>query len=433
MLQCNKCNFVARLLLYMVMPVAAFQLAALPAIAEAPEDVGSVRWPGADAVTGRIADYAALKGLAADFPDSASVRLRLINAQIGADDFAAAASTIAQLYERGYRLSPASEQQVIELAGADAHERLAQLFGHDSQPVGESIVFTTIPSAALLVESLAYDPKHGMLYATTVISHALYAADGDGAWHPVPLGDAAALTGIVRDPATGLIWVASGDPGLGSEPVAGFRGLIGYDPVAGEVVRRVAAPSGSNPSDLTIGPDGTLYVSDPLSGVIYRAFPDAKALDPLVDPGTFHSPQGLAVGQGGQVLYVSDYRYGLATIDLANGAVHRLGSTGSLFLDGIDGLWLDGDALIAVQNGSRPMRILRLALSPGGQSIAAENVLEQANPAWSEPLGGTITGGLLLYIGNGQWDRFGEGGAPDPDNPPGPTQIRALHLSRGEP
>jgi len=30
--------------------------------------------------------------------------------------------------------------------------------------------------------------------------------------------------------------------------------------------------------------------------------------------------------------------------------------------------------------------------------------------------------------GNGHRDRFGAGGAPDPGNPPGPTQIRLLSL-----
>ncbi|MXO59566.1 hypothetical protein GRI89_08430 [Altererythrobacter salegens] len=387
-------------------------------------------WAGADAETGQIADIAGLVRLAARFPDSGSVALRLLNAQLAAGEMTAALQKIVVLYSRGYRLSAASEERLLDMADADQAAWLGSLFGRERQSIEASTVFATIPANALLVESLAQDPQSGALYATSVVSHDLFVSVGGGEWRALGLRDAAALTGIVRDPRNGMIWVSSGDPGLGSEPLPGFRGLIGYNPAKGAIVRRIAAPEGSNPSDLAIAPDGTLYVSDGLAGVIYRAAPGAESLEVAVPVGTFRSPQGLAVVRGGKRLYVCDYRYGLAWVDVPSGKVNRLSGPGLQYLDGIDGLWLHGDALIAVQNGNRPMRIVRLVLSSDGKSIESARVLEQANPAWTEPLGGTLVGDQLLYIGNGQWNRFGEGGAPDPDNPPGPTQIRALPLGK---
>ena len=180
-------------------------------------------------------------------------------------------------------------------------------------------------------------------------------------------------------------------------------------------------------SDLALGPDGTVYASDPIGGGIYRARPEAAAMSVLVAPGTLRSPQGLAVSADGQRLYVSDYRYGLAVIDLASGAVSRLASDVAVALDGVDGLWRHEDELIAVQNGTTPMRIIALRLSADGLRISGLRVLEQAHPEWTEPLGGNIAGVSLYYVGNGQWDRFDKG-VPKPDLPMVPTAIRRLKL-----
>lgn len=385
-------------------------------------------WSRVDADAGRISDIAGLQALAEAFPDSGSVQLRLLNAYLAADDLERGYDAIATLTARGYALSAGARAQLLDIYDGIEREKLAGIFREAARGGGASEPFATIPAAAKLVESLAYDPQAEVLYATTVISRALFARGADGQWRALDIPGAAALTGVVRDPDTGFVWVASGDPGLGSEPVPGFRGLIAYDPFRGSVARRIAAPVASNPSDLTLGPGGTLYVSDPLSGAIYRATRDAEALDLLVPPGTFRSPQGLAVDTAGRFLYASDYRYGLALVDLRSGRVDRLPAESGIYLDGIDGLWRRGDELVAVQNGSSPMRILRLALSGDGRAIRAVSTLEQTNPAWTEPLGGTVDGDRLLYVANGQWDRFIEGGAPDPDNLPGSTEVRALPL-----
>ena len=147
----------------------------------------------------------------------------------------------------------------------------------------------------------------------------------------------------------------------------------------------------------------------------------------LVAPGTLRSPQGLVVSADGQRLYASDYRYCLAVVDLASGAVSRLASDLAVALDGIDGLWRHGEELIAVQNGTSPMRIIALRLSHDGMRIVGHRTLEQAHPDWSEPLGGSIAAGAIYYVGNGQWERFDKG-ALKPDLAALPTQIRRLPL-----
>jgi hypothetical protein len=97
-------------------------------------------------------------------------------------------------------------------------------------------------------------------------------------------------------------------------------------------------------------------------------------------------------------------------------------------LDGIDGMWRHGDKIIAIQNGARRPRIVELRLSPGGRRVTALRVLERAHPGWTEPVGGSISGGELAYVATGQWDRFGDGGAPAGERAPTTTEIRSLPL-----
>ena len=99
-------------------------------------------------------------------------------------------------------------------------------------------------------------------------------------------------------------------------------------------------------------------------------------------------------------------------------------------LDGFDGMWRAGDSIFGIQNGMRPMRIVELRLSTDKSRVVEWNHWENANPAWTEPVGGSISGSALVYVGTGQWDRFGEGGILTGDRPPAPTEIRELLLMR---
>jgi hypothetical protein len=75
---------------------------------------------------------------------------------------------------------------------------------------------------------------------------------------------------------------------------------------------------------------------------------------------------------------------------------------------GADGLVLapNGD-LIAIQNGVRPNRVLRITLNDDGQSIAGVTALEAAHLQMAEPsLGCMGEAGCLYFIGNAGWSRF---------------------------
>ncbi|WP_338245127.1 SMP-30/gluconolactonase/LRE family protein [Aurantiacibacter hainanensis] len=381
----------------------------------------SAEWRPVDATTGQIEDLTGLEQLAEDFPNSASVRLRLLNAYVVAEQAGAALAVAENLVAQGYAFSPGAVeflQGLVETGGTPAWLSTS---GQNAAPVAASHVAATIPAEALLPEGVAVlgDDRFAV---TTVVSREVWMSD-DAGWEASTFPDAANLSGIAAD-TSGMI-IASGDLGMVAEGEEVFAGLIALENDSRPV--RIAAPEGVQLSDMAFFRDQTVYASDPLGGGVYRSDGMGEGLEALVPLGTLRSPQGIAPSEDGSRLYVSDYRYGLAMIDTATGAVSRLAADIPVLLDGIDGLWLHVGELVAIQNGLSPMRIIALRLSADGTRITAMRVLERANPDWTEPLGGDIHEGALFYIGNGSWDLFEEGGKPKDG-----AELRATHIRRLE-
>ncbi len=383
-------------------------------------------WRAVDTATGQISDVAGLEQLARDFPDSASVRVRLLRAQLAAGQADAALVSLEWLKARNHAFSARGQQQIAEMIGAAHADQARALLDWTPKVLATSTVFGEIPADAGLVESLLVEPVVQGMVATSVSGRSVFVSGAGMQWLEIKLPGANALSGVVSAPDKSVGWVASANIAEAPVDPSRFTGLIGLTGDFNNSLM-IPAPEGVVVSDLAVGPDGTVYASDPVGGGVYLARPDAERLTELVRPGILRSAQGLAVSADGQKLYVSDYRYGLAVITLASGKVMRLASDIPAALDGVDGLWLDGDELIAVQNGATPMRISAFRLSADGMRVIAHRVIEQANPEWTEPLGGSVADGALYYVGNGQWERYDKGALREGLSPL-PTQIRRVPL-----
>ena len=407
--------------------IAAAALWLAPGQAALANDTATL-WTPVTAETGSSDEPAALVDLAYEYPDSAAVRLKLLNALYDAGDEAFSGQAMA-LAVKGYALSEAGEATVSERLDPD----YALLFGARTAgnrvPIEASRPLATLPAEAQLVEGVARDPETGDLYATTVISRALFVKRGEAPWERIELDEAGSLSGIAWDAKRKLFWIASGVlPQTPGDPV--YSAALGFDPRQGKVVRKLYANGMVPLGDIAVGEDGLVYAANPLAGEIHFSDPDRdEGFRALVGQGIFRSPQGMVPVPDTNLLIVSDYGYGLAALDRSNGKVWRI-TGASVFLDGIDALQRHGRSLIAVQNGHRPMRILKLDMAKDWLSIEKVTVLESAHPAWTEPVGGTVEDGELLYVGNGQWANFGEGGTLNEGAVHAPAELRALPLGK---
>ena len=369
-----------------------------------------------------VADSAQLTSV---FPDSASVLRRQLAAANDARDGEAVRAGLGRLAAMGY----APGQQTLDTLAPyvpDAEmAALRQRFAANRATVQASRLLINVPAQHQLIEGIAWDGRTGRLFAASVVGRALLVREAQG-WRALDGLEAGSLFGLAIDSRRRLLWAASGVVEQTPSPATAFRGLIAVDLGTLRPVRRLAAPADGTPADIAVAADGTVYASDPNSGAIYRARAADTALTVLVPPGLLRSPQGLVPAADGRRLYVSDYGYGLAEVDLADGSVSRLESDAGTMLDGIDGLYPWRGGLIAIQNGTSPVRILLLTLSADGRRVAAVRVLESGNPEWGEPTLGAVRPRDFLYVADAQWDRYGEGGALQGEDAPHATPVRLL-------
>ncbi|NIQ54853.1 MAG: hypothetical protein GWN71_16145 [Gammaproteobacteria bacterium] len=225
--------------------------------------------------------------------------------------------------------------------------------------------------------------------------------------------------GLTLDPEHRMLWAAT----TGAEPFRGLEAddegraaLVVYDADSGTPLGRHAPPGGGPHflGDIALGPDGTVYASNGLDGTVYALDPGAPPDAPLrrlLPAGTLASAQGIAPAR--DALFVADYSKGIFRVSPATGTAVRLPAPPVTALLGIDGLVPFQGDLIAIQNGTRPNRILRLHLERDGRAIAEVEVLAAALPEWAEPTQGTVVDGRFHFVANSQWPAF-QDGAPDP-------------------
>ena len=104
--------------------------------------------------------------------------------------------------------------------------------------------------------------------------------------------------GIAVDVRRRLLWASAAVVAQGATPeVPAKSAVIAFDLRTGALVK--IYPAGGDPKlsigDITLAPDGTVYVSDPQEGFLFKLASGAEAQTPLGSPAMLASAQGMAV------------------------------------------------------------------------------------------------------------------------------------------
>jgi sugar lactone lactonase YvrE len=222
------------------------------------------------------------------------------------------------------------------------------------------------------------------------------------------------VLGLRADPAHGALWAVSEvlpqmqdyDPKL-----EGKSALLRFDLHSGALKGTYLAADGAAHgfNDLTVAPDGSVYVADD-SGGVFVLPQGAQALKALTPAGALLSSQGLALSADGRYLYIADYGAGLYAYDLKDSRLLRVNVPADACVFGIDGLYRYGHDLVATQNGIEPQRVIRYALDKTGLAISRATVLDANDPLVPEATLITVVGDTLYLVANSQWSRFDDQG-----------------------
>lgn len=323
-----------------------------------------------------------------------------------------------------------SEQPVVALRD------LFRSNGDTSRFDEDAPVVANVPAEYRLVEGIARDDRTGRLFIGTVVDGRLAYEDDKNQWHEVPLGNPrASLFGMAVDDPRRLLWIATGS--VEQTAIKGLRmaGLIAVNLDTLQVARRVPLAEGKPgaPGDLTIASDGTVYVSNAVSGAVHRCPPGCIELEDWLPAGSWRSPQGLALADRDRLLYLADYSTGIWIIDTRTRQFRQAKTLQPTMLEGIDGLRITDDGnLIAIQNGTSPRRILTLyrtrdrPLGPTSDRYVLASTRTTVAADQGEPTLGTFVGAFMLFVGDAQWERFGPGGRLKDSEPLRPTPIRMI-------
>ena len=292
--------------------------------------------------------------------------------------------------------------------------------------IGMAEIVAVLPDSTLITEGLAFDPRSGSFFVSSVHQRKIMKIDSLGAistFVQSASGGLGSVLGMTVDTTRNLLWVCSAifnqtPPGTVAED--GQTGVYSYDLQTGNLQQKVMIPpdsSGHLLTDLVLAPNGDLYTSDSRSEMIFRLSAGSHKLEPFVAPQIIRAPQGMVVLRDQQTLLVADYARGLYRVDLPSRKVTALELSEPMCLLGIDGLCSDGKFLYAIQNGIRPQRVVRLTLDSPRKKIIKLEVLAANHPDFDEPTLGVIADGHLYFNGNSQW-RFlkNDGTLANPEN-----------------
>jgi sugar lactone lactonase YvrE len=330
-----------------------------------------------------------------------------------AGDTAVALAALQQYADLGLGRDLRAEKSFASFL--NSHRMAAIVAEHDTNRASmpRSRPRATLPDSTFWPEGVDADQRTGRFYIASVAHRTIAEVSPNGAvrelW-PRDRPDLGAILGVRVDAKRGVLYATT----------SGVAQAPGYNPrdstvaallrvrISDGVIERrwnvPVVPGGHTLGDLAVGPNGDVYVTDSNEPVLYELRSGSDSLVAFRHP-LFHSLQGLAPTPDGRVLYLSDYSHGLLRVDLATHAVTRIDDAPHSTSLGCDGIRLDRNAIIAVQNGVSPARIVRFALDRAGTKITSVTVLDRNLPVADEPTIGTLIDGMFVYVANSQWDK----------------------------
>ncbi len=358
------------------------------------------------------------KALAAS-PENGGVMWALAKAEAAAGRAAEACSWIERVLGQGLDVN-LDDPAFRMLRNRPAFEKLAARAAASRFGPGRSTVLFTIPEKDLIPEGIAYDPIEGAYYAGSILKKKIvrvlrggrvedFTSSGqDGLW---------SVLGLRVQVKERLLWaVCRAEKTEG--PDEGKTGVFVFDMGTRKLARKLILENGPGKhllNDLVVTPRGEAFITDTDAGALWRVRPGSDAFEAFIPPGTFTYPNGIAQSPDGSTLFVADFSRGISRVQVTSGSIEPLPHPANVSIAGIDGLYLDRDGLVAVQNEIPLARVVRYNLSPDLRRIVSARVLEARHPRFAIPTTGALTGDFLALLATSRLDALDESGRLRPD------------------
>ncbi len=328
----------------------------------------------------------------------------------------------------GLKYDVAADDDLKPLIADPGFAPIAQEMKERTRAIQKAEAVCTLPLPDLMPEDLTFDHAGRTFVVSSIQHHTLYrvklpkAGEVQCGLQEIPLEDQAKrwpVLAVCADAKRKLLWMtANAMPGFAGFPKEddGRAALLAIDPTSGKTVRRfdLAAAGPAVLGDMWVAEDGTVYVSDSIGGGVYRVRGDLATASLEKIAGDFFSPQTPVLAADGKRLFVADYAMGIGVVDLtqpnAPGKLNYLPHPERVAVTGLDGLYLSGDSLIGIQNGTEPKRIVLFHLNAAQTAITAAEVIEQSTDRLGDPTHVTQLNGWFYVAANVGWNKVDDHG-----------------------
>ncbi len=364
---------------------------------------------------GKWADYLIVMRRVAELrPFAGNIQLEIAAAHAMLNDLTPAYDILVRLQGAGYAFDIAEDARFENLQGYELWNFLAQGFAQNGRAGGKGKLAFTIEGKDLLVESIAWDPTRSAFLAGSVRLGEIYVLDGNGKRSTlIAPADADGLWGVFDlavDAKRNRLWVASAAIPHVKHAKAidyGRAGIWQFELSTGKLIDKVVMDHRQGQylfSSIAVAPNGDVYVANSLAPQIFKR--EGDTLRAVVQNPRLAGIRGLTLSGDGKLMYFADPELGVFAIDTSTGRPLAMRTSRNVTLFGIEELvWHDG-ALLAIQTGITPKRVVRLAMDSAGTAVLAALPLDVSRPEWTAPARGVVAAGKFYFVANSQRDQY---------------------------
>jgi len=299
-------------------------------------------------------------------------------------------------------------------------------------------LYATIAEPDLIPEGIAFDPSTRRLFLSSIRKRKIVALSPEGKVRDFvrPAQDGLwSVLGMKVDSERRTLLACSEVDGPGMLDYVpadlGKSAVYEFDLGTGKTLRTFRAPPGRHLFNDLVFTRETIWVTDSAEGSVWRIDRRTGRLARLA-ARRFAYPNGIALDAKARTLFVGDDR-SIYAVDPAAGTRRELAHPAGTKLGQADGLYFDHGALIAIQNGDPPVRIVRFALSPELDRVTGEMALASGDPRFPEPTTAAVAGDVLYFVGDAQIRALAKDGTLWPREKLAPVRIYEMALTAAPP
>ncbi len=301
-------------------------------------------------------------------------------------------------------------------------QKLKELQGELQKKIISSDTAFIVKDRTAHIESIAAGESKGNFYLGSIHKRKIIHVTSDGKATDFTAPGQDGLTsvfGIKIDRKKNILWACSSPMSeMENYDSIAISGVFKYDLKTKKLLAKYSPAEKREYvfGDLTLDPQGNVFVSDSKNNIIFALNEKSGTLDEYFTSLDFWNLQGVTFSDDGSTLFIADYIKGIFKLDVKTKKLTFLNASFDASLKSVDGLTYYKNSLIAIQNAIFPMRVTQYQLNKTGDALINYRIIDRAHPAFNEPTIGCLVGNEFYYVANSLWSGYTKNGQQKPED-----------------